>query len=800
MEFADLHLHSCYSRHPAEWFLKRLGTQESYTDIDTLYTTAKQRGMTYVTLTDHNTIDGALELKRKYPEDTFVSSEITTYFPENGCKIHILVFDIDEDQFKTIDTLRPDIYALREYLFSADIVHSVAHATYNINDKLDIETVEKLLLLFNTFEGINGSRSPWFAGRWMELLRKLNEKDLADLSERHGIRPVGPTPWKKNLTGGSDDHAGLFQGKTWTAAPAGGSYKAFLKSITEGKTVAGGRSHNFKSFAFSIYKIAYDFSRHKAGSDMSKGMFEIINRMLFEGIGLLPVGNTDALIRADKKDEILHEFLIALSQDLTESNEADMEGRINRIYDNISILIDRFFVLLMDSVETGLKNSSPGTLLKNFFAAIPFFFLSTPFVSSMRHLSKDRLIIEGLEKQPGVNRSEPAKTTLWFTDTIHDLNGVSVSLRQIAAHAGASGRNLKLVICHPDTEKNNPLPDNIMTLETIYELKPEFYQNYTLRFPSLLKAIDRIAQMNPDKIIISTPGPTGIVGLIAARMLGVPAIGIYHTDFKLQTEKIIKDPMVESFVLQYDKFFYSMLDEIRSPSEEYIRILTERGYPSEKLKLFKRGIDNSRFYFNETKKETFTIIWAGRISHDKNISWLISLFKDLKSIETDIELKIAGDGPAFEYFQKQTADIDGITMIGSIQNRELPDFYNSGDLFIFPSVMDTFGMVILEAQSCGIPCIVTDKGGPGEIVSNGKGGHIIPLTERERWIETARHYIIRKRTDTTAYSGMKQEISKTIQGHYCWENALSDIVGPPVIPFITEPRENNESEKAVSGF
>ena len=81
MKKADLHCHSKFSEHPSEWFLQRLGARESYTDPLDIYAMAKKAGMDYVTITDHNRIEGALKLKEKYPNDTFTGLEATTYFP-----------------------------------------------------------------------------------------------------------------------------------------------------------------------------------------------------------------------------------------------------------------------------------------------------------------------------------------------------------------------------------------------------------------------------------------------------------------------------------------------------------------------------------------------------------------------------------------------------------------------------------------------------------------------------------------------------------------------------------------------
>ena len=100
---ADLHVHSRFSAHPSEWFLQRLGTRESYTSIETIYRTALERGMSFVTITDHNQIDGSLELQKNYPHNVFTGVESTAYFPEDGCKIHVLVYGLTQVQFNEIE-------------------------------------------------------------------------------------------------------------------------------------------------------------------------------------------------------------------------------------------------------------------------------------------------------------------------------------------------------------------------------------------------------------------------------------------------------------------------------------------------------------------------------------------------------------------------------------------------------------------------------------------------------------------------------------------------------------------------
>ena len=105
----DLHVHSKYSAKPTNWITKQFKAPESFTEPESIYETSKKLGMSFVTITDHNKIEGALELVDKY-DDVFVSCEVTTHFPKDRCKCHVLTYDITENQYKEMMYLRKNIY------------------------------------------------------------------------------------------------------------------------------------------------------------------------------------------------------------------------------------------------------------------------------------------------------------------------------------------------------------------------------------------------------------------------------------------------------------------------------------------------------------------------------------------------------------------------------------------------------------------------------------------------------------------------------------------------------------------
>ncbi len=588
MALVDLHVHSKYSKHPAQWFLQRIGTRESYTEIEELYSIAKSRGMTFVTLCDHNTIDGALKLVEHSPRDTFVSVEATAYFPKNGCKIHVLVYGLNEAQFRDVDRLRADIYQLRDYLRQEGLAHSVAHATYNVNGRLTFDIVEKLILLFDVFEEINGGRNPKNNLIWGQSLLNLTPTDIDRLYDKHRIEPFSDTPWKKGLTGGSDDHAGLFIAQTFTDAEAA-TPAEFIEQIKQKQTIGGGKSSNFKSLAFAIYKIACDFSRSGNGKKQT-GPMALINNLFFENKkpGLRNRLMMEGMkIRPPKEDKerIMLRFLQGVFSDFVNPGDLSIDEKIERMYENIASMTDNFFAMIFESLERDFQQGDLSGLVKNISAVLPAIFFAMPFFSTVKHLAHDRDIINRLRAQyiEKYQRTEPK--VLWFSDTAKESNDVAETVRSAARAAQRDERNIRFVLSASQAAGTPDLPLNVLTLPEIYAYTPEFQPDYTLSVPSMLQSLETIYQQNPDVIVISTPGPLGVVGILAARLLGIPCLGILHRDYAEAIRAQSSDELLFEPIDSVIRWVYSFVTTLYIPAFDYFDTLEKRGYDTSNMEL-----------------------------------------------------------------------------------------------------------------------------------------------------------------------------------------------------------------------
>src|SRR2546430_1752131 len=195
MSKCDLHIHSRYSARSEEWLFRRFDFPDSYSAPKELHRQLLERGMDYVTITDHDTIDGCVQII-DLPH-SFISEQVTTYFPHDPCKLHILVWGISQEQHGEIEGVRDNILELQHYLQTAQIAHAVAHPLYSVNGQLDASHLERLILLFKHFEGINGLRDALLSDLAQTLFKQLTPDKIDVFANRHNLAPAHAEPRRK---------------------------------------------------------------------------------------------------------------------------------------------------------------------------------------------------------------------------------------------------------------------------------------------------------------------------------------------------------------------------------------------------------------------------------------------------------------------------------------------------------------------------------------------------------------------------------------------------------------------------
>ena len=327
-----------------------------------------------------------------------------------------------------------------------------------------------------------------------------------------------------------------------------------------------------------------------------------------------------------------------------------------------------------------------------------------------------------------------------FTDTLGDVNGVSRFIQNVAHQANEYGRDLRVLT---STQFKVPEWDNIINFKPVFAGKMPRYENLEAVIPPTLRMLRYVKEARPDVLHISTPGPVGFAGYLAARRYRIPMLGVYHTDFPAYIEHLCEESLFAWLCSRYMRFFYRRFAAIFTRSEDYKQSLIHLGIAADRIVRLLPGIDTEAFHsrFRDTAiwprlgipAEGVKVLYCGRVSIEKNMPLLVTVWRQIHRLCPGAQLVVVGDGP---YRAKMETELGGTNthFLGFRHGRELSTIYASADLFVFPSTTDTLGQVVMESQSSGLPVIVTDQGGPKEVVRPGETGLILRSDTPQEWV------------------------------------------------------------------
>jgi glycosyltransferase involved in cell wall biosynthesis len=765
MSKCDLHIHSRYSARSEEWLFRRFDFPDSYTDPPELYRQLIERGMDFVTITDHDTIEGCLQISDK--PNTFISEQITTYFPQDPCKIQLLVWGITEVQHDDIMILRENIFALQRYLQAGKIAHAVAHPLYSLNGNLEASHIERLILLFKHFEGTNGLRDALLSELAQNLFDSLTREKIEIFAQKHNLASTHSEPWKKILIGGSDDHSGMFVASAYTETPPADSAEKLLDHVRAGNCTAQGHGGTPLALSHGFYNTVVCFIQDRFHEKLGPGaaLLEQMFSRFMEGRD--PTEFTLAekaslagqAVMSGKIFELLKPTNVSLWKELSGYfARPEVKAKLAERLDSVSEperrtflmanmvaeqLAFRFFQKFVQQISSG--NMVEG--MQALSAIAPILVVLTPYIYGFHSQAPSRKWLREIFQQligdvPIVLQN---RKRAWFTDTLEDVNGVATTIRKMTAAGAAAGKDLTVVTSRSEL-KIDDIP--IRNFRPIGEFELPEYELQKLSFPPILQMLDYVQREQFSEIIISTPGPVGLTGLLAAKMLNLHTTGIYHTDFPQYIRILTEDSFLESVTWRYMRWFYGQLDTVFVNSEEYRQSWIKRGLDPAKLKILPRGLDTEFFHparrdpnffekFGATNGQV-RLLYVGRVSREKDLDILANAYRRLRGEGLAIQLFVVGDGP---YSKALSETLPDAFFTGYLTGRDLATAYASADIFAFPSTTDTFGNVILEAQASGVPVIVSDAGGPKELVEDTVNGLITKSHDIEDFTRALRELI-----------------------------------------------------------
>jgi len=729
--------------------------------------------MDFVTITDHDRIDGCLEIADR--ADVFLSEQVTSIFPEDRVSAQLLVWGITEAQHREMQTLRENIYDLQRWLAEQELPHAVAHPFFRTGSKWGLRHLERLVLLFRHFEGINGLRDALLSDTARYVLTNLTAAKIEELANRHQLAPSHAEPWRKAFIGGSDDHGGVYPAAAWTKTPPCSDIAEFLAHIRAGRCEPRGSGGTPLALSHGLYNnLRLFISAKVTGADSASFIGKAFSRFMegedpteftwVEKVGFVAHG-----IATGKIFEMAKPANVSLwKQFATHFAQQDVKALLARETEGITeperraFVIANFFAnqLAFRFFTTFVRQLSSGNIIEaiqGVSVMLPLLATLSPYLYAFGSQAPDRRWLRDVSRSltgelaPELRNRKRA----WFTDTLEDVNGVANTIRKLTAACVQEGYDLTVVTSRGAIHITD-IPIKNFTPVGEFEL-PE-YELQKLSFPPILQMLDYIQREGFTEVIISTPGPVGLTALLAAKVLGLRTSGIYHTDFPQYIRILTDDSFLETLTWNFMKWFYDQLDLIYVNSDGYREAWIERGIKPDKFRILPRGLDTA--LFNPSRRsssfwvergvdpEATVLLYVGRVSKEKDLHVLVAawrrLEKDGSALDPDnasavvpeasparqqqrrLALAIVGDGP---YLKELRALLPQAVFTGYLTGIELAVAYASSDVFVFPSTTDTFGNVILEALASGLPCVVSNEGGPKDLIVDGVTGSVTPALD-----------------------------------------------------------------------
>jgi len=679
-----MHVHSTASELSKLGIQRSLGLPECATPPHEVYELAKRRGMDFVTITDHDTIDGALEIA--HLPDVFISEELTVSFRGEPQAVHVLCYGIDGADHEWLQAHNGDVETCAAYLSEHEITAALAHPFYAVGAPLAARHRRRLAQLFPIWETRNGSRA-----------KELNLPAFVYI-ETHGGTAIG----------GTDDHAGVDIGRTYTETPHASDPQEFLALVRAGAAESHGAQGSAAKWAHAAMALAIrSLGAGDAQPANPVAVLEIVERLMREGdaragqVGAdLCDGDALALLRGWLDAMALgidERTLLRMLQD-GELSHADLQRRARRIHER---RLGKAVGDLISSVQDGrLDVLRHGRSL--FDACLP----AIPYAASTAFLGREKLKL---------TRSDGDRPRVAIvTDGLSSVHGVSHTIAQIRER-GVPGFEVEVMGTDADVDRR---------LSSVAEIEVPFYRGLQIGVPGLPAIVEALSDGRYDIVHLCSPGPAGLGAWLLARVLSLPVVGSYHTELARYAGVRSGSDQLQAMVGAAVGAFYGSCDVVLSPSSATDAGLRELGIDERKIGRWDRGVDLARFDPGVRVEGLFSgevnVLYAGRLTKEKGVDLLADAFLAARRQDPRLHLVLAGGGPEEAALRSRLGD--HATFLGWLSGDDLPRAYASADAFMFASETDTFGQVVLEAQASGLPVAAVGVGGPASLISDGETG------------------------------------------------------------------------------
>ena len=325
-----------------------------------------------------------------------------------------------------------------------------------------------------------------------------------------------------------------------------------------------------------------------------------------------------------------------------------------------------------------------------------------------------------------------------------EVNGVAMTLYRLVTGLLQRGHDIQLVCPRRSDRNTQDLPPHVYYLPA-RGLSVPGYSDVTLGFPSkrLLKSLWSTGR--PDVIYVATEGPLGWSAVKEANRLGIPVVSGFHTNFHAYSRHY-RLGFMERLVQRYLKTMHNKTHITLVPTHEQKVTLEAMGILD--VAVLGRGVDTN--LFSPAKRSSAlrqqwgvnnnepVMLYVGRIAEEKNLDLTFKVYRTLKADNDKLRFVLVGDGPMLKKLKKEYPEC---IFAGTQTGEALAQHYASGDLFVFTSLTETFGNVILEAMASGLGVVAYDYAAARLHIVQDDNGMLVKMGKPDDFLQHAQQIL-----------------------------------------------------------
>ena len=321
-----------------------------------------------------------------------------------------------------------------------------------------------------------------------------------------------------------------------------------------------------------------------------------------------------------------------------------------------------------------------------------------------------------------------------------EINGVAMTLSHLVE--GLAHRGHHITVLRPRQGPSDHERIDGLYRETLFRSVPiPGYAFLRLGLPARGKLIRLWRAQRPDLVHIATEGPLGYSALLAARKLGLPVSSSFHTNFHSYSRHY-GFAFLTRPALAYLRHFHNRTRITLSPTTELNDELTRDGFRD--MRLMSRGV-NTRVFTPALRSETLRsslgaspsdllIVHVSRLAAEKNYPLLFESYAAIRTVRPDAKLVVVSDGPLRKKLARQNPSV---RFTGFLSRELLAAHYAAADLFLYPSLTETFGNVTTESMASGLPVVAFNYAAAARFIRHGENGWLVPFGDRTAFLDSA---------------------------------------------------------------